>query len=408
MKTIIGALESVEAAIRRNPEAHPYQDHVLTEIEAIEGIASAVGDSAQARVTSLSECIILSGTIFEVVGIPIYLKDFSDYPEYGLTEEGWYVFVQIFAPNGVRVTDETTVDGAAGAVIEEGTDYVDVAVRFNVTAESQKVTVAWGGRSDTFIFKADDLAIRNLDYRTTFYVYDSSPYVRWEYALASGTAIVADKAYFVKNGDEYTEVEVTVGDPIPTVYYDHAYELTADETFVSGKTYYTRDGDVYTAAEVTAGEAVALDTYYVDVYSITKDATFAEGKTYYTLASGVYTAAEVTTGAEIAAPYYNHSKVILSGLARNITYRLSTVVDCPMEFILPTVEDKTHGCWYEIRCVHSGEYSMALTPPSADVKVGTEHTQKETKGLNSIVLHYNYVTDKKVWRFLNTHTTIPD
>ena len=50
---------------------------------------------------------------------------------------------------------------------------------------------------------------------------------------------------------------------------------------------------------------------------------------------------------------------------------------------------------------------MTLTPPSADVKIATEHTQKETKGLNMIDLHYTSVNGVKLWRFLNTHSSIP-
>lgn len=360
------------------------------------------------RVVSKDGTKLVRGTVIEAVGIPVYISDVTaeEYADYGLTETGWYVFAQINAKAGVTAVNPT-VEG--GTLIETGENYVCVAVRFEVAAESQPVTVTWAeGITETYIFKATDLAVRNLDYRTTFYVYSADRYATWEYALATDTAVVADKAYFVKNGDEYTKVEVTVGDPLPTLYYEHAFEPTTDETFVTGKTYYTRDGDTYTAAEVTAGEAVTPDTYYVDKYTLTEDTTFDAGKTYYTLVSGAYTAAEVTAGAEIPAPYYSHSKVILSGMARNITYLLGTTVDCPMEFILPSIEDETHGCWYEIRCVHAGEYSMTLTPPSADVKIGTEHTQKETKGLNSIVLHYNHIKDKKVWRFLNTHTTIPD
>jgi len=78
-----------------------------------------------------------------------------------------------------------------------------------------------------------------------------------------------------------------------------------------------------------------------------------------------------------------------------------------MEFILPTVDNDTHGCWFEIRCRHNGSYSMTLTPPDDTVKIATEHTQAETKGLNMINLHYTNVCGVKLWRFMNTHSTIP-
>ena len=94
-------------------------------------------------------------------------------------------------------------------------------MRFDTTAQSVPVTINWGAATDHFIFKASDLAVRNLDYRVTFYIYDIEPYCTW------------------------------------------AYALTEDTTFTAGKNYYTKDeNDVYTLAEVTAGEAVTADTYY--------------------------------------------------------------------------------------------------------------------------------------------------
>lgn len=276
------------------------------------------------RVTPLMNSVLASGTIIEAVGIPEYVDDVSDYSAYGLTRTGWYIFARITADDGAKVTANTAVTGAEGYIAAVGEDHVDVAVRFEVAAESQTVTIDWGNYTDTFAFKATDLAVRNLDYRTTFYVYDADEFVTWEYAL------------------------------------------TTDETFQADKYYYTESEGVYTLAEVITGEAVAANTYY------------------------------------------NHSKVTISGLARNITYKLDTVIDCPMEFILPEIEDETHGCWFEIRCIHAGEYSMTLTPPSNDVKIATEHTQKETKGINMIDLHYTLINGVKLWRFMNTHSSIPE
>ena len=268
---------------------------------------------------------IIEGVMVDVVGIPTYVSDVSEFSEYGITETGWYVFATIPAPEGVTVSASTTVTGAAGSIVTVGENHVDVAVAFDVAAQASTVTVDWDGATEqAFIFRAPDLAVRNLDYRTTFYVYDADDFVTWEYVL------------------------------------------TADETFAADKDYYTLDNGVYTKATVTAGEAVPADTYY------------------------------------------NHSKCIISGLARNITYKLDQVIDCPMEFILPEIEDETHGCWYEIRCIHAGEYSMTLTPPDETVKIATEHTQKETKGVNMIDLHYTYINGIKLWRFLNTHSSIPE
>lgn len=102
-----------------------------------------------------------------------------------------------------------------------------------------------------------------------------------------------------------------------------------------------------------------------------------------------------------------HEKVTIDGLVCNVTYRLDDIVDCPMEFILPEIEDDTHGCWFEIRCRHAGEYSMTLVPPADDVYIANEHSQKETAGINMINLHYTVVDGVKIWRFMNTHSNIP-
>lgn len=275
------------------------------------------------RITTLDTTALAGARIVEAVGNPVYVDDVTDYPAYNLTDTGWYVFARITAPKGKTAGGGTTVTGAAGAIITSGAAYIDVAVRFEVAAVSQEVTINWG--TETFVFKATDLAIRNLDYRVTFYVYDieEKGFVTWEYAL------------------------------------------TTDTTFSADKYYYLKSGDVYTLAEVTAGEAVPADTYY------------------------------------------NHSKVTFAGMVRNITYVCNTPIDCPITFILPEVEDETHGCWFEVRCLFTGTYSMTLVPPSPDVKVATEHTQQEQKGVNMIDLHYTAISGTKVWRFMNTRSTVP-
>ncbi|MBQ9613955.1 MAG: hypothetical protein IJV14_15430 [Lachnospiraceae bacterium] len=275
------------------------------------------------RVKPIGDTKIAAGTAIEVVGIPEYVENTELYPEFGLTDEGWYAFARIKAPTGEVVTESTTVVGAAGFIAEPGSDFVEVAVKFGAAAMSVPVVVNWSESTETFIFKATDLAVRNLDYRVTFYMYDADKYVSWEFVL------------------------------------------TTDTKFVDGKIYFTFDGETYSHAEVTAGESVPADTYYV------------------------------------------HSKVTIEGLTRNVTYRLNEVVDCPMVFMLPEIEDDEHGAWYEIRCRHADSYSMTLIPPSEDVKVASEHSQAETKGINMINLHYTAVAGAKVWRFMNTHSSIP-
>ena len=287
-------------------------------------IAALNGKTVVNRVAPLNNTQFAVGAVIEAVGTPIYIDDVTDYAAYGITEAGWYVFSRIATKEGTVVTAGTTVTGAAGYIATIGEDHIDVAVKFDVAAVSQPVTITWAaGNTETFVFKATDLAIRNLDYRVTFYVYDIDEFATWEYAL------------------------------------------TTDETFADGKYYYTKDeNDAYTLAEVTVGEAIPADTYY------------------------------------------NHSKVTFEGMTRNITYVCNTPIDCPVVFNLPEIEDETHGCWFEIRFRHTGTYSSTLIVPEG-VKVATEHTQSETAGMNMVDLHYTVVDDTKIWRFMNTHSTIP-
>ena len=357
------------------------------------------------RVTSLDATALAGASVVEVLGVPAYVADVSIYSAYGLTEPGWYAFCRITAKAGVLVTADTAVTGAAGCVKTIGSDHVDIAVRFDVAAMTQIVTVNWGASIETFAFKATDLAVRNLDYRTTFYVYDAAPFVTWEYALATDATFAEDKKYFTKSGESYTKATVTIGDAVPAVYYEHAYELTTDETFQDGKTYYVLSDNEYVQATVTPGDVVTPNVYYESVYSITEDATFQDGKLYYTKSGTTYTQAEVTVGESVPPVYYVHSKCIFAGLTRNVTYKFDEIIDCASEFILPEIEDDTHGCWYEIRLMHAGSYSMTLTPASPSIKVATEHTQAESKGINMVDLHYSDIAGNKVWRFMNTHSS---
>lgn len=320
----------------------------------------------QRRVKSLND-VELTGAVIEAVGNPIFVKEenLTEYAAFGITKKGWYLFARITAPEGVSVSDETTVTGVAGYIATSGNSYLDVAVKFEVAASAKKVTINWGEEEESFVFRATDLAIRNLDYRVTFYVYDAAKYTIWEYALTTDTTFEADKYYWIKQEDgTYTEAEVTTGDAIP------AY---------------------YTLAEETYTQATGV---------------FEEGVTYYTKSGTEYMATEVTVGETIPA-YYVHSHVTFNGMFRNVTYECNTPVDCPVTFILPEINDTDHGCWFEIWCYFTGAFSMTIVPPSSDVKVASEHTQQEQKGINMINLHYADVAGTKVWRFLNTRSTVP-
>ena len=307
----------------QGPQGAPGQDgsdYVLTEADKAE--IAEITEGLPERVTSLTG-IQLNRRTYEAVGIPVYVENVAEYSAYGLTESGWYVFARIAAKTGTLVTGQTVVTGAAGYIATVGSDHVDVAVRFEVASISQEVTVAWGEQTETFVFRATDLAVRNLDYRTTFYVYDLGPFVTWTYALTTDTAFVANKRYF-------------------------------------------------------------------------------------TLVDGAYVEAEVTAGASVPANmYYNHSKLHLAGMVRNVTYRLNEMVDAPIEIVLPEVPDDGYGAWFEIQMQYSTTYSVTLLPADNTVKIGTTSTQAQTEGINVIDLQYADVNGVKMWTLLNTHTNLP-
>lgn len=142
-------------------------------------------------------------------------------------------------------------------------------------------------------------------------------------------------------------------------------------------------------------------------YALTSDSTFTAGKQYYTKSGDVYTLATVTAGASVPTnTYYQHTKLRFSGMVKNVTYRLETIVDCPIEFILPEIPDDGHGAWYEIQMRYNGSYSCTLLPPSG-VKIGTATTQAQSAGMNTIDLQYTSAGDVKMWTLLNTHANIP-
>lgn len=324
-----------------------------------------------------------NGHVFDAIGIPPFVCDSAEYPlyeatgtildiadyaSYGITKAGWYVFATVVSPDAALVTSATTVTGADGYIATVGETYVNLAIRFDVSAMSKTVTINWGeDNTETFVFRALDLAIYGLDYRSTFYVYNIEPFMTWEYAPVS-TATFAGTTYYTESDDVFTKAAVVANTPVPeNTYYiksGDTYTLATDKTFV-GTAYYEKHGDEYVEAAVIAGDPVPENTYYV------------------------------------------HSRVIFEGMARNVTYKCDTIIDCPSRFVLPEIEDETHGCWFEIRLQHAGSYSSTLVPVASDVKVATEHTQAETKGFNTIDLHYMSLGGTKLWRFTNEHSTVP-
>lgn len=432
------------------PEEQTAMDQALAALNA--GVAE-VRDAAReletlSRVTSLDETALAPGNAIEAVGIPVYVDNVAGYAAYGITATGWYVFARVAAPAGEAVTAGTTVIGAAGYIAAVGGDHIDLAVRFDTTAQSVPVTIAWGNVTDRFIFKASDLAARNLDYRTTYYVYDIEPFCSWQHALTTDTAFVAGKKYYTETDGEYTLAEVEAdryaltedatfsasktyytydGDayaaaavtadeavpentyyekfsvPVPA-YYKDGYVPAADTTFQSGTTYYTEEDGVFTEAAVTTGEAVTADTYYV-AGKVRATGVFEAGTTYYTKDADVYTEATVTAGDAIPA-YYNHSKLHIEGMARNVVYQFGEIVDCPIEVVMPEIANDGYGAWFEIMVRLDNSYSLSVVTPSEDVRLATNNFTTPSVGICDMMFQYTTAGGVKLWRASNTKSNL--
>lgn len=359
----------------------------------------------KSKVESLDETKFVNEELVDIVGIPQYVSDVNVFSEYNIARTGWYIFARITGKYGLSVTENTTVTGAEGYIAEIGNNHIDIAVRFGITGESQTVNVNWGNYTDTFVFKATDLALRNFDYMATFYVYDIADFTAWSFKDATDSKFVSGKKYYVNLDGNYTLTEVTVGDTLPVYYTKNISYSPATGTFADGTTYYTEDEEGgYLESEVTVGDEIPADEYFTQTvtYVRTTDGAFVEGVDYYTKNGTEYTLAEVTVG-DIAS-YYVHSKVRFEGMVRNVTYRCKELIDCPIEIVLPEIDDDGYGAWIEIQMRYDNTYSATLIPPSSDVKIATDNTVKQTKGVNVIDLHYMDVYDSKVWRMVNTHS----
>ena len=281
------------------------------QVEAIAEEALEVAQGVGGRVTSLDGTELAYSTV-DAVGIPTYVSDVSAYEDYGITETGWYCFVRIKAKDGAKVTSATVVEGAAGSIVTVGEDHVDVAVRFEVAALSQTVTVTWAeGNAEAFVMAAPDLAVRNLDYRTTFYIYDLAPFVTWEYALTTDERFAEKKTYFTLEDGEYEPVDPTsyvVGDPATyhTRVVTHPPAPTG-EAFV-GTEYWVVDEQSelgHSRAAVMAGAPIPEGEYFTHSYQkLTAAGKFAEGVRYYKLVDDEYVLQEVTVGASYAKNVY--------------------------------------------------------------------------------------------------------
>lgn len=111
--------------------------------------------------------------ILEVIGVPEYIgeDEIGEVNGYDIAKTGWYSFARITADNGVYVGSGLIVDGVED--YKAGVNYIDVAVRFGTNGDSTIITINWDGNTvNQYLFRATDLAIRNLDYRSTYRVYD--------------------------------------------------------------------------------------------------------------------------------------------------------------------------------------------------------------------------------------------
>ena len=177
-------------------------------------LADLNGQRAQGRVVSLDDTELLVNNVVDAKGAPAYVDDVTQYADYHITDTGWYVFARIRNKYGLPVTGSTHIIGADGYIATIGADYIDVAVRFGVAGESRLVTIDWGEYLDKFIFRATDLALRNLDYRSTYYEYNIGNYATWTFALTADETFVRYKHYYTLEDGEYVPAEVVYGDPV--------------------------------------------------------------------------------------------------------------------------------------------------------------------------------------------------
>lgn len=206
-----------------------FRKAILTVNAAAESAEKSANEAEQymnymraTRVESLSNTDLVCDPVIETVGVPQYISEgeLVDYSAYDIREAGWYVFARIHAEDSVKVDKNFNVEGAAGYIKPiVNSDYVDIAVMFGVAAESQKVTVNWGSKSEIFVFKSTDLAVRNLDYRVTYYVYDIKDYTQVVYTLTTDTKFASTKTYYTLVDGEYVPAEVTANEEIPADTY---------------------------------------------------------------------------------------------------------------------------------------------------------------------------------------------
>lgn len=219
-----------DTGLTADPLRYPYQSGMFVDedgnvVDITKLFGSGNGAGAAGRVTALNGELIAENVV-EAVGAPAYVsaENIANFADFGITEAGWYVFAKVQALGNTKVGSAFSITGAEGHIAPAvGDNSVDVAVKFAVASISKVVTINWDGQTEEkFNFRATDLAIRNLDYRVTYYLYDFSAYATFTFAAATGT-FASGKKYFTLVNGEYVEAEnVTVGASIPAGYYVHS------------------------------------------------------------------------------------------------------------------------------------------------------------------------------------------
>ena len=197
------------------------------------------------------------------------------------------------------------------------------------------------------------------------------------------------------------------------MYYEQVTSYQKETgVFSEDVTYYTATAGVYAETDVVPGENIPDVEYHIEVirWPQALESEFEAGTTYYinldylNLGAEGYIEADVNSGDPIPV-YMEHELLHVEGMTRNVTYRFDETIDCPMEIVLPVIEDgESYGAWFDFQFRHNGSYSTTLTP-SENVKIATNNTPNATKGINLLHLHYSYIDGAKVWSALNTHTS---
>lgn len=263
INTLENALDALEIEIQQNEAQRALEKEALEQ---------RLQSTYASRVSSLDSNNV-SDHIVECSGDLTYIDstNMSQHSEYDLTESGWYAFARISAKPDQKIKSGWSIAGGKYITPSINDTHVDVAVRFGVVAQSQTVIVNWGDETESFTFKATDLAVRNLDYRVTFYQYDLEPYCTWTWGVASGTATTA-KSYYKLIDGEYVKQTGVSGTLPANTYYTHT-GLTISG-FVKNISYVLDEIDCPVTINLPAtddnyGAWFEVQTNFLAVYSIT-------------------------------------------------------------------------------------------------------------------------------------------